>query len=718
MTNSQVLIQQSPQEVLKSVFGYSHFRDQQEEIIQHIMEGRDALVIMPTGGGKSMCFQLPALLMEGVTVVVSPLIALMNDQVVALKQLGVHAAAIHSNLTDAENIQIVQQLESGLLKMLYVSPERMKNQSFLRILKRINLNLIAIDEAHCVSVWGNDFRPDYAALYFLRDAYPGVPIVALTATADAATQSDIIKQLQLKKPRKYLSSFERENIVINVKPGYDRKGQILNFLAARHNQSGIIYCLSRKSCEKLSTDLSLSGYKTAYYHAGMDAGSRNKVQHQFQNDEVQIVCATIAFGMGIDKSNIRWVIHYNMPKNLEGYYQEIGRSGRDGSEAEALLFYSWADFIKLKTFVDDSKAKDEFKTVQYAKLDRMLEFSSSTDCRTNLLLGYFGEYATKPCGHCDNCLSPPVKFDGSIIVQKAISAIIRSGEKLTLNLLIDVLRGSYRKEITALGFHEMKTFGAGKDLSFRFWRNYITQMLDKGLVRIDYVDGFKLKLTPLSMDAVKGKTKIMLSKVVETTATTKRKKVKTISATELFKNDLLTQLKSWRTDIANERNVPAYVILTDRTLESLLEELPITIEDLAEVEGIGDKRLREFGPDLISLIRNYIVTQKHKKSVKGKSMIHTLVSYNAGSSPKEIATEREISESTVFSHLIKLYLKGEPIDLHQYVTEDEIEAIRTALIETQGDTTIALIADRLTIPISFNKIRICIAILQKSDNLS
>ncbi|NNF35037.1 MAG: DNA helicase RecQ, partial [Saprospiraceae bacterium] len=589
MTNSQVLIQQSPQEVLKRVFGYSHFRDQQEEIIQHVMDGRDALVIMPTGGGKSMCYQLPALLLEGVTVVVSPLIALMNDQVVALKQLGINAAAIHSNLSGEENHQIAQQLESGELKMLYVSPERMKNQSFLRLLKRIKLNLIAIDEAHCVSVWGNDFRPDYAALYFLRDAYPGIPIIALTATADAATQSDIIKQLQLKKPRKFLSSFERENIVINVKPGYDRKGQILNFLASHPNQSGIIYCLSRKSCEKLSTDLSLKGYKTAYYHAGMDAFSRNKVQHQFQNDEVQIVCATIAFGMGIDKSNIRWVIHYNMPKNLEGYYQEIGRSGRDGSEAEALLFYSWADFIKLKSFVDDSQAKEEFKTVQYAKLDRMLEFSSSTDCRTNLLLGYFGEYVTKPCGHCDNCLTPPVKFDGSIIVQKAISAIIRSGEKLTLNLLIDVLRGSYRKEITSQGLHEMKTFGVGKDLSFRYWRNYITQMLDKGLLRIDYVDGFRLKLTPLSMDAVKGKTKIKLSKVVETTTTAKRKKVKTVSATELFKKDLLTQLKSWRTDIANQRNVPAYVILTDRTLESLLEELPITIKDLKEVEGIGDK---------------------------------------------------------------------------------------------------------------------------------
>ncbi len=714
MLNLPTLTHQDPKEVLNKVFGYANFRDQQQHIIDHLLGGGDALVIMPTGGGKSICYQIPAIVLEGVTVVVSPLIALMNDQVVGLRQIGVNAYAIHSNLSDDQYREVINQVESGDLKLLYVSPERMRNQSFLRLLKNLKLSLIAIDEAHCVSVWGNDFRPDYAALYFLKDAFPRVPMVALTATADAATQTDIIEQLQLQSPGRYLSSFERENIVISVRPGYDRKGQIISFIQNHYDQSGIIYCLSRKSCEKMSSDLLQLGFKADHYHAGMDAESRNKVQTQFQNDEIKIVCATIAFGMGIDKSNIRWVVHFNMPKNLEGYYQEIGRSGRDGSPAEALLFYSWGDFLKLKSFIDGSSAKEEFKTVQYAKLDRMLEFSSSSACRTNLLLGYFGEYKTEPCGHCDNCLYPPEVFDGSVMVQKAISAIIRSGEKLTINLLIDVLRGSYRREITSRGLDQLKTFGVGRDLSFKHWRNYITQMLDKGLLRIDYVDGFKLKLTPLSMDAVKGLTQVELCKFVEQGVVQSKKRKKTVSVKELFANGLHEELRSWRKKMADTRGVPIYVVLTDRTIEMITDEIPLTFAELSNVEGMGQKRMEDYGKELLNVVRNYVLDQKFKKKVKGMSLIQTLKLKEDGLHPKAISEQRGISVSTVYNHLIRLFLSGEEINLKEYVTEDEIKAVENAIIDADGDTAVPMIAERLMISISFDKIRIATAILQKN----
>ena len=431
--------------ILKNTFGFNQFRGQQKEIIKNVLEGNDSLVIMPTGGGKSLCYQIPALILPGLSIVISPLIALMNDQVAALRQLEIAAGAIHSNISPEESNKIINDINSGHLKLLYVSPEKVLTNDFLRFLDHQKINLIAIDEAHCVSVWGNDFRPEYVRLSVLKDRYIDIPFIALTATADKTTQSDIIKQLNLIVEKPFLESFERKNINTSAKAGIKRAEQILYFISQHPEEAGIVYCLSRKSTEKLAKRLQAKGIKAKAYHAGLDGDIRSSIQKEFQDDHLQIVCATIAFGMGIDKPNIRWVIHYNMPKNVEAYYQEIGRAGRDGNISEAILFYSWADYLNLLKFIDESSATETFKTVQRAKLERMWQLATALSCRTNLVLNYFGEYKNENCGHCDICLEPPQLINGTRYTQMALSGIIRTRESIGMNLLIDILRGSYKK---------------------------------------------------------------------------------------------------------------------------------------------------------------------------------------------------------------------------------------------------------------------------------
>ncbi len=595
-------MQESPDiyQILKSTFGYDTFRDTQEEIIRHTLDRKDALVIMPTGGGKSLCYQIPALASKGITLVVSPLIALMNDQVINLEQSGVAAASLHSNMNPEELHDVERRLNAGKIKLLYMSPERINNPNTQIYLKSLNVNLIAIDEAHCVSVWGNDFRPDYVELVKLRSIFPSASFLALTATADQTTQEDICNQLQLDNPRVFLSSFERKNITTYAHPALKRLDKIASILRDYTEECGIIYCLSRKDTEKVSSKLNMMGLNTAFYHAGLDAEKRYQVQRDFQNDEIKIIVATIAFGMGIDKPNIRFVIHYNMPKNLEAYYQEIGRAGRDGQESVAHMFASWGDFIMLKKFVDGGDGKQEFKEVQLAKLERMWEYASTTDCRTNSVLAYFGEYKNENCGHCDNCLNPPIKKNGTIPAQKILSAIWRSNQSIGIELLIDVLRGSQKQEIRERGLDRIKTFGVGRDASRPIWKNYIIQLLNKGIISVNYSQGSTLKWTPLANAVLKGEKSIELAEFVaieKKAATTKKPKLALNVDTSL-----LGKLKTWRLEQARERSVPAYVILTNKAIEEISSTKPTNNLELLEINGIGNAKLNLYGAAILEIV--------------------------------------------------------------------------------------------------------------------
>jgi len=587
--------------ILKSVFGYDTFRDNQEKIIRHTLDGKDALVIMPTGGGKSLCYQIPALASEGVTLVVSPLIALMNDQVLNLEQSGVAAASLHSNLTPEESRDIERKLNAGEIKLLYMSPERINNEHTQNYLRTLDINIIAIDEAHCVSVWGNDFRPDYVQLAKLRDVFPNASFIALTATADKTTQEDISAQLNLNKPKVFLSSFERKNITTYAHPGVKKIDKIATILRAHTSDCGIIYCLSRNDTEKVSSKLNMMGLNTAYYHAGLNAETRYNVQRRFQNDEINIIVATIAFGMGIDKPNIRFVIHYNMPKNLEAYYQEIGRAGRDGKSSVAHMFASWGDFIMLKKFIDNGDGKMEFKKIQLAKLERMWEYASTTDCRTNSVLSYFGEYKKDNCGHCDNCLNPPIKKDGTIPAQKILSAIWRSQQSIGIELLIDVLRGSQKQEIREKGLDQIKTFGVGRDTSRPVWKNYIIQLMNKGIIAINYAKGSTLTWTPLSHSVLTGEKSIKLAEFVPT----QKKEIKPKGPRIPIDVDptLLEKLKAWRLQEARHRSVPAYVILSNKSIEEISSTKPTTRMELIEINGIGNAKLNLYGEAILNIVK-------------------------------------------------------------------------------------------------------------------
>jgi ATP-dependent DNA helicase RecQ len=697
--------------LLKDVWGYTTFRERQEEIIDRVLAQKDTLVIMPTGGGKSLCYQLPALIFQGITIVVSPLISLMNDQVSALKMSGVNVAAFHSNMTKAELSEVESALVQGKIQLLYVSPERINASGFADFLARFEINLIAIDEAHCVSIWGNDFRPDYVLLGKIRDKFSHVPFIALTATADGATQIDICKQLRLTNPEIFLSSFERKNITTESRPAEQKYRQTAEFLQKIKNQSGIIYCLSRKETEKLSVKLHMSGFKCAHYHAGLDPAERRKIQQEFQDDKLQFICATIAFGMGIDKSNIRWVIHYAMPKNLEGYYQEIGRSGRDGTPARTLLFYSWGDYIMQKRFIDDSQAPEEFKTVQYAKLERMWEYASANECRTNVVLNYFGEFRSEPCGHCDNCLNPPKSKDSTILAQKALSALVRCKESIAMNLLIDVLRGSYRAEIRETGLDKIKTFGAGKDISFINWKIYITQLINQGLIRIDYSDGFKLKTTPLSDSVLYGGKRVSLVDV--TISDFEIEKPKPKQKKLILENELLQKLKEWRSELSRQKQVPAYVIFSDKVFEHIVESKPLTNEDLLKVEGIGKVKSEQYGSDLLAIIQGYISSQNHIKNIKGQTYLETLILLGNGLNPSEISLKRGISEQTVYSHIAYLFTKGENVDIKKYINQTDVNQVEEAWLKANKEMSLSAIAENMMSPMEYHKIRLSLAVILK-----
>ena len=593
---------------LKEKFGYDSFRPFQEDAIKTVLNGQDVLLILPTGGGKSICYQLPALVLKGLTVVVSPLIALMDDQVLSLRENGINAFALHSNISSGERSELFNSINKSESSILYMAPERLVAPSMLDYLKQQNVKLIAIDEAHCVSMWGNDFRPEYEQLGVLKEHFQSVPIMALTATADQATQSDIVEKIRIPNAVKLLGSFERTNISISARPGTNKITQIIRFVKKSPEDAGIIYCLSRKECENVAEALQQADVSALFYHAGMKADERKLVHNKFLFDEAKVVCATIAFGMGIDKSNIRWVVHNNMPKNIEGYYQEIGRAGRDGLPSKALLFSSYSDVVKLRRFIDEGGAEEAFKIVQTQKLNRMWSFSNAVSCRTNIILNYFGEYRDTPCGYCDNCVNPPEQIDGKVIAQKAMSAIYRSNERLTIRNLIDVLRGSERQEIVRWGWNKIKTFGAGKDMSAEDWRSYITQIIDKGYIYIDYVDYSKLKLTPLAQEVLFGGQELKLAKFVwqDSKSKTSTKSLKIgLQESQEVDRDLLRRLKNVRKEIASERGVPAYIIFNDLTLRIMAQKQPRSIEEFGQIKGVGAFKLETFAPRFMEIIQEY-----------------------------------------------------------------------------------------------------------------
>lgn len=691
----------TPHQILKEYYGYDSFRGEQEEIIENVISRNDVVVLMPTGGGKSICFQIPALYLEGMCVVVSPLIALMKDQVEGLKRNGIEAAFLNSSLSESEQRVVENYINDGKLKLLYVSPEKLLSASFLNYLLKLNISFFAIDEAHCISQWGHDFRPEYTQLKILKEKFPQKNIIALTATADKPTRLDIQNQLALENPKVFIASFNRPNLSLTVKPGQNKFGQLITFLINRKNQAGIVYCLSRKSTETVALKLREQGYKAAHYHAGMSSSERSEVQEKFLRDEYLIICATIAFGMGIDKPNVRWVVHYNLPKNIEGYYQEIGRAGRDGLPSDTLLFYSIADILTLQEFL--STDNPVFRELQSAKLERMKNYAEANICRRIILLSYFGETVTKNCGNCDVCKNPRKKFDGTIIAQKALSAIARTNEEISLTSLIDVLRGVKSELIIKRNYFNIKTFGAGKDLSLDDWYDYLLQLLHLGYFEIAYHNFNNLKLTNLSREV------LFNNKKVELVDRKAAQLLKIEEATPKYQatNDLFERLRELRKEIAENENVPAYLIFNDKTLNEMAQYKPTTKEDMLSISGVGYHKFDLYGYDFLDEINSFILEKnKRKAKVKGETFNETLKLYKEGFTIEEISEKRKLSVSTIESHIIKLYEINSNINFADFITQSELQKVLSAIRSVGLENGLKPLYEKLEEKVSYFKIKI------------
>lgn len=698
-------------EVLKKNFGYSQFRPQQEDIITSVLHQKDVLVLMPTGGGKSICFQLPALLMENITLVISPLISLMKDQVESLRQNGISAAYYNSTLSDMDKEILARECINGDIKLLYMAPETLF-QIKDTWLKHIKISLIAIDEAHCVSMWGHDFRPEYQKIGSLRKELNNIPFIALTATADKITRKDIVKQLNLNEPELFLSSFNRPNLSLAVKsqvPKQKKVKEVIKFINDRNGQSGIIYCLSRKETEKWAETLQSHGIPANYYHAGLPSDKRSKVQEDFIKDDVPVICATIAFGMGIDKSNVRWVIHNNLPKNLEGFYQEIGRAGRDGLPSDTLLYYNYRDVVLLNDFVKES----EFKPIYQEKINRILQYAEATSCRRKILLSYFSEHLEEDCKNCDVCHNPPKIIDGTVIAQKSLSAVYRTNQKVGINTCVNILRGAKNIKVFENNYQTLKTYGVGADLAFKDWQHYITQLINLGVFEIAYDENFYLKITEFGGEILKGNKAINLTRPIDQKVKTQKTKgLKTkeskINKSSGIKSGLFEQLKALRKTIATKKGVPAYIIFHDASLKEIAKLKPQNEEEMMEIQGMGEAKFYTYGQIFLDEVANFIKTQPKKKSNQSTTTIETLELFEKGLSVDEIAMTKNVSQQTIFNHLIKLKEEGKPIDLSSYVTNDEIKLVQSIYKTLNKPDKLKPIYDALKGELNYTKIKLAL----------
>jgi ATP-dependent DNA helicase RecQ len=711
-----------PEDILKQKFGFSAFRHHQKEIISRVLSKKDTFVLMPTGGGKSLCYQIPALIFEGVTIVISPLIALMKDQVDALQVNGIAASFLNSTQSQHEQAEILRKLENKQLKLLYLAPERLlgKEGQFIALLKRIHVSLIAIDEAHCISQWGHDFRPEYLMLARLKQELPEVPVIALTATADKLTQKDILNKLALKEPETFLSSFNRANIQYFVEPKRNSYQRLLNFLSAHEEDSGIIYTLSRQSTEDLAERLQVEGYAAKPYHAGLERQVRQQHQELFLKDDIKIMVATIAFGMGIDKSNVRYVVHMDLPKNLESYYQETGRAGRDGLPSQALLFYSYADVMKLKGFAEVENNAEQTR-IMLKKLDQMAEFCQIRFCRRKYLLHYFDEEAPDQCGSCDVCLTEYEKIEGTVIAQKALSAVFRLNERFGMNYVVDFLRGS-RSEKLRPEHKAIKTYGVGADISKEDWIRYIKDLLAQNYLQISTGNYPVLKLTKKSTAVLKGMEKVQLIKLGE--------RAETLTETPPYEAGLYLNLKALRHQFAIKENVPPYVIFSDATITELATYLPQSKPEMKQISGFGEIKLEKYGKEFLEEIVRYSQDHQLKSRIRDKkakkqkkvptekttdTKLSSFELYKQGLSVAEIAEKRTLSPQTIEGHLAHFILEGS-MQVTEIVPERKIPAI-TVAIQTHGDAILGPIKQALGEEVSYGEIKAVINYLKKSGKI-
>ena len=664
---------------LRNTFGYSDFRLQQGEIIQTLVDGGDAVVLMPTGGGKSLCYQIPSLVRQGTGIIISPLIALMHDQVIALQQLGINAAYLNSSLDAQTARQTEQDLIRGKLDMLYVAPERLKTGSFLNLLAQTEISLFAIDEAHCVSQWGHDFRPDYIQLSLLHEQFPDIPRIALTATADEKTRSEIKHRLALKQANEYISSFDRPNICYRITEAQSNaKAALLRFIQNEHeNDCGIVYCLSRRKVEAIAQWLTEKGFTALPYHAGLSTAIRQQNQQRFLNEEAVIIVATIAFGMGIDKPDVRFVAHLNLPKSMEAYYQETGRAGRDGQPADAWMSFGLQDVITLKQMMATSSAEEQYKRIEHHKLEAMLGFTEITACRRQALLNYFDEELKEPCGNCDNCLTPAETWDASVAAQKALSCVHRTGQRFGVTYLVDVLTGKDHQRIKQFGHNQLSVYGIGSEYDVKQWRNIYRQLISRNLLAVDVEGHGSLRLTEACRAVLRGDETLLLRKESRR-AKTSRKGRKSYNTEQASNNALWEALRACRKTIADENNVPPFVIFHDATLAEMMERQPANDEQFLQLNGVGKSKQEKYAAAFLKVISEHINNEKQDVT---DTVSESLLLFRSGLSVDAIASQRNIKTTTVYSHLASCIEQGE-LKLNEVIdlNEQEINIIHETLL--------------------------------------